>query len=65
MNCTECGGVLSTLSEYDMEVYEYCAIKLGIFEPECTICGAILSSDECKLGIEMCFNCIEDEEGDE
>ena len=61
MNCAECGVVLSTLSEYDMEVCEDCAIKLGVFDHECTICGAILSSDECKLGIEMCFNCIDDD----
>lgn len=60
MNCLECGGVLSTVSEYNMQICECCAEKLGLFEPECIICGALLSSEEYELGHHLCFSCMDD-----
>lgn len=62
MNCLECGGVLSTVSEYNMQICECCAEKLGLFEHECIICGVALSAEENELGDGRCYECI-DEEG--
>lgn len=62
-NCTECGGVLSAPSEYEMQLCEYCAEKLGLFERECIICGTVLSAEENELGDGRCYECIDDEEG--
>lgn len=61
--CLECGAVLSTISEYGMRLCECCAEKLGLFEPECIICGTVLSAEENELGDGRCYECIDDEEG--
>ena len=63
-NCIECGGVLSTVSEYDMQVCQCCAEKLGLFELECIGCGERISSEEYEAGDGICYACINDEEDD-
>ena len=64
MNCLECGGVLSTVSEYNMQLCECCADKLGFFESECISCGTIISSEEYDDGNGICYDCISDMEDD-
>ena len=57
-NCIECGGILSTVTEYDMRLCKYCAEKLGLFQLECASCGERISSDEYDEGNGICYDCI-------
>ena len=61
-SCIECGAVLSTSSEYEMQLCECCAERLGLFEPECIICGVPLSEEESELEDRICYACINNEE---
>lgn len=61
-SCIECGAVLSTPFEYDMQLCECCAERLGLFEPECTSCGVVLSAEENELDDGRCYCCIDNEE---